>query len=377
MIANDLILIAGLIISVIVIIVVLHETTKCANTPPMNDKVEIPQPPNTPRVEHPKEPRKIRVKSKLVERIIRRPTVAFTTDPLPIIARAVIQTGPLAGGNFIARETGTDNILHNITNWALDENIITEDSAVEKEIRSDPQNTHDTQVNRIIKKNLEILNKLYDKEQSSDVSIEYYLSRRKYTRDEELFSINLDDIRKKLLGYHEIKIPVLYFGYTPDHALNLAWQRSEDRKNRGNSSNIKEAILSAILDPKHVCGHGKLSSVIGALDGLDAVGDLSPVVSQQITKYMVSDTAGLKYRELLKEISGNRNLDDRIRCAALDLGESQPDLDCDSLTDEERKKGNDALKHRVRPRLHLELEKIYGEEYKHFKNDIDSMIDML
>lgn len=378
MIGEDLFLVSILIILAVVIIMALYEISKQVRTPPL----EIPQPPPSEAAATIEDIlRKVRAaKIERNRRIVRDeivrgiPMSAETRTSRPLDERFIRAT--------VVTNVAVGDILTNLANWALDETIIITDPTSEENnipgtIRSDPQNTHDTQVNRIIKKNLETLSQLYDRNNAVDQAIDYYSARRKYTRDEELLPIDGQMVRKKLADYHEIKDPVIYFGYTPDQALNLAWQRADDRKNRENSSNIKEAILAAVLDPKHICSHGKLSSVIGALDGTDIMGGLEPIVSKQITKYMVSDTAGVKYRELLKEISGNTNLDNRMRCAALDSDESYPGLDCWSLTDEEKIKGIDALKHRIRPRLHLELEKIYGGEYAQFKNDIDIMIDMM
>jgi hypothetical protein len=252
-------------------------------------------------------------------------------------------------------------------------------------IRPDAENVHDSEVNKAILKTVNMLREKYSKSEPVSADIGYYIARRRSKEDMKLSPINSNDFQKQLKKFEDEKKPVFYFKITPIEAVNLAWHRSNDEGNMSNKDNIKESIIHAIMDPSHVCSHGMVTSVIGALDGTDQMNELPKMVSMQFTRSMVSETAGKKYQDLLQDTLLNKNLDNSIRCAAMD--NLNPDvykdhnfdyLKCGDMQEEEKSKGTDVLKHRIRPKLHAQLEKIYTtDKYKPFRKDIDAMIDMM
>jgi hypothetical protein len=248
-------------------------------------------------------------------------------------------------------------------------------------IRSDSENVHDSEVNQLIKQSIDILLAKYNKDDTKINDIGYYVTYRRMPKDIEYRPVTLQEFKKGIKKFEDEKNLVIYFDITPMNAINLAWQRADDTANKANKQNIKEAILYAIMDPTHVCAHGMVSAVIGALDGLDQIGDLPPIISKQITRSMVSDTAGIKYKEILKDIAYDTKLDAALRLVAVENlaleDESLKYLSASNVTNAEKIRAQEVLKTKLRPKLHNKLGEIYGEKYVPFMSDINGMVDIM
>ncbi len=274
-----------------------------------------------------------------------------------------------------------DNILARIQLFPMQTSFDPKDSP--GVIRSDPENVHDVEVNKAVLNIIKILDKKYDKSKNINNDIGRYITHRRDTKDIEIKPVTLSEFTESLSKLEKEDKPVIYFDITPIEAVSLAWQRSDDPGNNSNKNNIKEAIISAIIDPSHICSHGMVSSVIGALDGVDIIGNLDSISSTQITRAMVADMTGIYYKKILTEIAEDDNLDVAVRCNALEnlssenMDDISKKLSCHKLNTIDKERGMRILKSRVRTQLHDNLRKMYGEKYNPYIHDTDVFVDMI
>jgi hypothetical protein len=122
-----------------------------------------------------------------------------------------------------------------------------------------------------------------------------------------------------------------------------------------------------------------LTSVIGALDGTDIIGDLPTLTTVQITRAMVGSMMGIYFKKILTKMAKDESLDMAVRCvAASNISDeiSLPVTSCD-LSENDKIGALRIVKRELRKGLHEDLKKMYGDKYEPFRRDTDTMVDML
>jgi len=179
-----------------------------------------------------------------------------------------------------------------------------------KSYTSDPQNSHDTNVSKEIRKTLDII----ENENSIDKSIdEVFVDINEYIRKSDI------TVNKKQKAKHSLNIikdrndNVIAANRKETDVIKLIWTRAEHPNNSDNEENIKLAVIDALIDitstnewgeTNTVCPNGRISRLVGALSALDfntAVGSLE--TSDQINNYILEQAAHT-YNQYIKNNPG-------------------------------------------------------------------------
>lgn len=236
-------------------------------------------------------------------------------------------------------------------------------------IQSDSENVHDSLVNKITGENIDILLKCnYELLETNILLNEIgrfirYQSSIKFSQEKIL-----DIVDTIILLPHP-----LAFSITPMEAFKLSWARASDKRNKSNSINIKESILSSLLDPSHNCAHGYVVSLIGLLIGLDLIGDLIEIKSMPITKRVISEQAGIIIKKLINNFINNSGKTDKEVINYFNDIFNNKDISKYNIPQSKLSKFNDELRNLT----HKELNNMYGEEYKYYISDINTLFNYL